>query len=106
MPNVSQDATEKDPIMAKSDEAENPNDQFRDQQNSEGRGARARYDCWKECGSLDCQGVKRPDPRRKLRASIRQLLTQLEYAFDQVDLATHVTVHEVDFLPASMGTRW
>ena len=23
--------------------------------------------------------------------------------FDQVDLATHVTVHEVDFLPASMG---
>ena len=37
-------------------------------------------------------------------ADVAAVVNAIGVRFDQVDLATHVTVHEVDFLPRS--TRW
>ena len=103
VPNVSQDATEQDPIMAKSDEA-------RESKTTNFEISRTLREEVQEPGTIVGRSAavliaKGETPRsvQEIEGIHQAVVNAIGVRFDQVDLATHVTVHEVDFLPATMG---
>ena len=103
VPNVSQDATEQDPIMAKSDEA-------RESKTTNFEISRTLREEVQEPGTIVGRSAavliaKGESPRsaQEIEGIHQAVVNAIGVRFDQVDLATHVTVHEVDFLPASIG---
>ena len=103
VPNVSQDATEKDPIMAKSDEA-------RESKTTNFEISRTLREEVQEPGTIVGRSAavliakgETPRSTQEIEGIHQAVVNAIGVRFDQVDLATHVTVHEVDFLPATMG---
>ena len=103
VPNVSQDANEQDPIMAKSDEA-------RESKTTNFEISRTLREEVQEPGTIVGRSAavliakgETPRTAQEIEGIHQAVVNAIGVRFDQVDLATHVTVHEVDFLPASMG---
>ena len=106
VPNVSQDANQKDPIMAKSDEA-------RESKTTNFEISRTLREEVQEPGTIVGRSaavliakVKRPRSAQEIEGIHQAVVNAIGVRFDQVDLDTHVTVHEVDFLPAFYGSWW
>jgi len=103
VPNVSQDANEQDPIMAQSDEA-------RESKTTNFEISRTLREEVQEPGTIVGRSAavliakgETPRSAQEIEGIHQAVVNAIGVRFDQVDLATHVTVHEVDFLPASMG---
>ncbi len=103
VPNVSQDATQQEPITAQSDEK-------RESKTTDFEISRTLKEEMQEPGAIIGRSAavliaKGESPRTD--AQIQNIhdavVNAIGARFDQVDLATHVTVHEVDFLPAFVG---
>jgi flagellar M-ring protein FliF len=103
VPNVSQDATQQEPITAQSDEK-------RESKTTDFEISRTLKEELQEPGAIIGRSAavliaKGESPRTD--AQIQNIhdavVNAIGARFDQVDLATHVTVHEVDFLPAFVG---
>ena len=103
VPNVSQDATQQEPITAQSDEK-------RESKTTDFEISRTLKEEMQEPGAISGRSAavliaKGESPRTD--AQIQNIhdavVNAIGARFDQVDLATHVTVHEVDFLPAFVG---
>ena len=103
VPNVSQDATEQEPLMAQSDET-------RDSKTTDFEISRTLREEVQEPGSIVGRSAavliakeNLHELLRKLTEYAMRLSMQIGARFDQLDLDTHVTVHEVEFLPAFVG---
>ncbi len=103
VPNVSQDAAEEDPIMSRSDEA-------RESKTTNFEISRTLREEIQEPGTIVGRSAavliaKGESPRssQEIEGIHQAVVNAIGVRFDQVDLATHVTVHEVDFLPAVVG---
>ena len=103
VPNVSQDATQQDPIMAQSDEK-------RESKTTDFEISRTLKEEMQEPGAIIGRSAavliaKGESPRTadQIQSIHDAVVNAIGARFDQVDLQTHVTVHEVDFLPAFMG---
>jgi len=103
VPNVSQDANEQDPIMAQSDEA-------RESKTTNFEISRTLREEVQEPGTIVGRSAavliakgETPRSAQEIEGIHQAVVNAIGVRFDQVDLATHVTVHEVDVLPASMG---
>jgi len=103
VPNVSQDATEEDPIMARSDEA-------RESKTTNFEISRTLREEVQEPGTIVGRSAavliskgETPRSAQDIEGIHQAVVNAIGVRFDQVDLATHVTVHEVDFLPATLG---
>ena len=102
-PNVSQDAEEEEPIMSRSDEA-------RESKTTNFEISRTLREEVQEPGTIVGRSAavliaKGESPRtaQEIDGIHQAVVNAIGVRFDQVDLATHVTVHEVDFLPAMVG---
>jgi flagellar M-ring protein FliF len=103
VPNVSQDATQQDPIMAQSDEK-------RESKTTDFEISRTLKEEMQEPGAIIGRSAavliaKGESPRTtdQIQSIHDAVVNAIGARFDQVDLQTHVTVHEVEFLPAFMG---
>ena len=103
VPNVSQDATQQDPIMAQSDEK-------RESKTTDFEISRTLKEEMQEPGAIIGRSAavliaKGESPRSadQIQSIHDAVVNAIGARFDQVDLETHVTVHEVEFLPAFMG---
>jgi flagellar M-ring protein FliF len=103
VPNVSQDATQQEPIMAKSDEQ-------RESKTTDFEISRTLKEEMQEPGAIIGRSAavliaKGESPRspEQIESIHDAVVNAIGARFDQVDLDTHVTVHEVDFLPAFAG---
>jgi flagellar M-ring protein FliF len=103
VPNVSQDATQQEPIMAKSDEQ-------RESKTTDFESSRTLKEEMQEPGAIIGRSAavliaKGESPRspEQIESIHDAVVNAIGARFDQVDLDTHVTVHEVDFLPAFAG---
>ena len=103
VPNVSQDATQQDPIMAQSDEK-------RESKTTDFEISRTLKEEMQEPGAIIGRSAavliaKGESPRTadQIQSIHDAVVNAIGARFDQVDLQTHVTVHEVDFLPAFIG---
>ena len=103
VPNVSQDATQQEPIMAQSDEK-------RESKTTDFEISRTLKEEMQEPGSIIGRSAavliaKGESPRTadQIQSIHDAVVNAIGARFDQVDLETHVTVHEVDFLPAFVG---
>ena len=103
VPNVSQDATQQEPIMAKSDEK-------RESKTTDFEISRTLKEEMQEPGAIIGRSAavliaKGESPRSadQIESIHNAVVNAIGARFDQVDLDTHVTVHEVDFLPAFAG---
>ena len=103
VPNVSQDATQQDPVMAKSDEK-------RESKTTDFEISRTLKEEMQEPGAIIGRSAavliaKGESPRtdEQIQSIHDAVVNAIGARFDQVDLETHVTVHEVEFLPAFMG---
>jgi flagellar M-ring protein FliF len=103
VPNVSQDATQQEPIMAKSDEQ-------RESKTTDFEISRTLKEEMQEPGAIIGRSAavliaKGESPRspEQIESIHDAVVNAIGARFDQVDLSTHVTVHEVDFLPAFAG---
>ena len=103
VPNVSQDATQQDPIMAQSDEK-------RESKTTDFEISRTLKEEMQEPGAIIGRSAavliaKGESPRTvdQIQSIHDAVVNAIGARFDQVDLDTHVTVHEVEFLPAFMG---
>lgn len=103
VPNVSQDATQQEPIMAKSDEQ-------RESKTTDFEISRTLKEEMQEPGAIIGRSAavliaKGESPRspEQIESIHDAVVNAIGARFDQVDLTTHVTVHEVDFLPAFAG---
>ena len=103
VPNVSQDATQQEPIMAQSDEK-------RESKTTDFEISRTLKEEMQEPGAIIGRSAavliaKGESPRTadQIQGIHDAVVNAIGARFDQVDLETHVTVHEVDFLPAFMG---
>tara|TARA_B100002019_G_scaffold48713_1_gene41302 strand:+ start:4157 stop:5716 length:1560 start_codon:yes stop_codon:yes gene_type:complete len=103
VPNVSQDATEQEPLTAQSDEK-------RESKTTDFEISRTLREEVQEPGSIVGRSAavliaKGESPRTSQEIDgIRDaVVNAIGARFDQLDLDTHVTVHEVEFLPAFVG---
>ena len=103
VPNVSQDATMQDPIMAQSDET-------RESKTTDFEISRTLKEEMQEPGAIIGRSAavliakgETPRSTEQIESIHNAVVNAIGARFDQVDLATHVTVHEVDFLPAFVG---
>ena len=103
VPNVSQDATQQEPIMAQSDEK-------RESKTTDFEISRTLKEEMQEPGAIIGRSAavliaKGESPRTadQIQGIHDAVVNAIGARFDQVDLETHVTVHEVEFLPAFMG---
>ena len=103
VPNVSQDATQQEPIMAQSDEK-------RESKTTDFEISRTLKEEMQEPGAIIGRSAavliaKGESPRspEQIESIHDAVVNAIGARFDQVDLDTHVTVHEVDFLPAFAG---
>mgnify|MGYP001272371665 FL=1 len=103
VPNVSQDATQQEPITAKSDEK-------RESKTTDFEISRTLKEEMQEPGAIIGRSAavliaKGESPRspEQIQGIHDAVVNAIGARFDQVDLATHVTVHEVEFLPAFIG---
>ena len=103
VPNVSQDATQQEPIMAQSDEK-------RESKTTDFEISRTLKEEMQEPGAIIGRSAavliaKGESPRspEQIESIHEAVVNAIGARFDQVDLDTHVTVHEVDFLPAFAG---
>ena len=103
VPNVSQDATQQDPIMATSDET-------RESKTTDFEISRTLREEMQEPGAIIGRSAavliaKGETPRspEQIDSIHNAVVNAIGARFDQVDLATHVTVHEVEFQPAFIG---
>jgi flagellar M-ring protein FliF len=103
VPNVSQDATQQESIMAKSDEQ-------RESKTTDFEISRTLKEEMQEPGAIIGRSAavliaKGESPRspEQIESIHDAVVNAIGARFDQVDLDTHVTVHEVDFLPAFAG---
>lgn len=103
VPNVSQDATQQEPIMAQSDEK-------RESKTTDFEISRTLKEEMQEPGAIIGRSAavliaKGESPRTadQIQGIHDAVVNAIGARFDSVDLETHVTVHEVEFLPAFMG---
>ena len=103
VPNVSQDATMQDPIMAQSDET-------RESKTTDFEISRTLKEEMQEPGAIIGRSAavliakgETPRTTEQIDSIHNAVVNAIGARFDQVDLATHVTVHEVEFLPAFVG---
>ena len=103
VPNVSQDATAEEPLMAQSDEK-------RESKTTDFEISRTLREEVQEPGSIVGRSAavliaKGESPRtaQEIDGIRDAVVNAIGARFDQLDLDTHVTVHEVDFLPAFVG---
>ena len=103
VPNVSQDATEQEPLMAQSDEK-------RESKTTDFEISRTLREEVQEPGSIVGRSAavliaKGESPRsaQEIDGIRDAVVNAIGARFDQSDLTTHVTVHEVEFLPAFVG---
>ncbi len=103
VPNVSQDATMQDPIMAQSEEK-------RESKTTDFEISRTLREEVQEPGSILGRSAavliaKGETPRtpQEIDGIHEAVVNAIGARFDQSDIATHVTVHEVEFLPAFVG---
>jgi flagellar M-ring protein FliF len=103
VPNVSQDATAEEPLMAQSDEK-------RESKTTDFEISRTLREEVQEPGSIVGRSAavliaKGESPRtaQEIDGIKDAVVNAIGARFDQLDLETHVTVHEVDFLPAFVG---
>ena len=103
VPNVSQDATQQEPITAQSDEK-------RESKTTDFEISRTLKEEMQEPGAIIGRSAavliaKGESPRspEQIQGIHDAVVNAIGARFDQVDLATHVTVHEVEFLPAFIG---
>jgi flagellar M-ring protein FliF len=103
VPNVSQDATEQEPLMAQSDEK-------RESKTTDFEISRTLREEVQEPGSIVGRSAavliaKGESPRttQEIDGIRDAVVNAIGARFDQSDLSTHVTVHEVEFLPAFVG---
>ena len=103
VPNVSQDAAAEDPLMAQSDEK-------RESKTTDFEISRTLREEVQEPGSIVGRSAavliaKGESPRtaQEIDGIRDAVVNAIGARFDQLDLDTHVTVHEVDFLPAFVG---
>lgn len=103
VPNVSQDATEQEPLTAQSDEK-------RESKTTDFEISRTLREEVQEPGSIVGRSAavliaKGESPRtaQEIDGIRDAVVNAIGARFDQSDLATHVTVHEVEFLPAFVG---
>jgi len=103
VPNVSQDATAEEPLMAQSDEK-------RESKTTDFEISRTLREEVQEPGSIVGRSAavliaKGDSPRtaQEIDGIKDAVVNAIGARFDQLDLETHVTVHEVDFLPAFVG---
>ena len=103
VPNVSQDATQQEPVTAQSDEK-------RESKTTDFEISRTLKEEMQEPGAiigrsaavLNAKGESPRSPEQ-IQSIHDAVVNAIGARFDQVDLDTHVTVHEVDFLPAFVG---
>jgi flagellar M-ring protein FliF len=103
IPNVNQDATESEPILAQSDEA-------RESKTTNFEISRTLREEVQEPGTIVGRSAavliakgETPRSAQEIDGIHQAVVNAIGVRFDQVDLATHVTVHEVDFMPATIG---
>lgn len=103
VPNVSQDATEQEALMAQSDEK-------RESKTTDFEISRTLREEVQEPGSIVGRSAavliaKGESPRstQEIDGIRDAVVNAIGARFDQSDLTTHVTVHEVEFLPAFVG---
>jgi flagellar M-ring protein FliF len=103
VPNVSQDATMQDPIMAQSDET-------RESKTTDFEISRTLKEEMQEPGAIIGRSAavliakgETPRTTEQIDSIHNAVVNAIGARFDQVDLTTHVTVHEVEFLPAFVG---
>ena len=103
VPNVSQDATQQDPIMAKSEEK-------RESKTTDFEISRTLREEVQEPGSILGRSAavliakgETPRSTQEIEGIHEAVVNAIGARFDQSDIATHVTVHEVEFLPAFIG---
>ena len=103
VPNVSQDATQQEPITAQSDEK-------RESKTTDFEISRTLKEEMQEPGAIIGRSAavliaKGESPRSpdQIQGIHDAVVNAIGARFDQVDLTTHITVHEVDFLPAFVG---
>ena len=103
VPNVNQDATQQEPITAQSDEK-------RESKTTDFEISRTLKEEMQEPGAIIGRSAavliaKGESPRSpdQIQGIHDAVVNAIGARFDQVDLATHITVHEVDFLPAFVG---
>jgi flagellar M-ring protein FliF len=103
VPNVSQDSTEQEALMAQSDEK-------RESKTTDFEISRTLREEVQEPGSIVGRSAavliaKGESPRsaQDIDGIRDAVVNAIGARFDQSDLTTHVTVHEVDFLPAFVG---
>ena len=103
VPNVSQDAAAEEPLMAQSDEK-------RESKTTDFEISRTLREEVQEPGSIVGRSAavliaKGESPRtaQEIDGIRDAVVNAIGARFDQLDLDTHVTVHEVDFLPAFVG---
>ena len=104
IPNVSQDASQQDPIMAQSDEQ-------RESKTTDFEISRTLNETVQEPGAIIGRSaavlIAKGEAPRSCQAEIDSIhdavVNAIGARFDQSDLATHVTVHEVEFQPSYVG---
>ncbi len=103
VPNVSQDATQQDPIMATSDEQ-------RESKTTDFEISRTLKEEMQEPGAIIGRSAavliakgETPRTAEQIDGIHSAVVNAIGARFDQVDLDTHVTVHEVEFQPAFVG---
>ena len=103
VPNVSQDATQQEPITAQSDEK-------RESKTTDFEISRTLKEEMQEPGAIIGRSAavliakgEAPRSPEQIQSIHDAVVNAIGARFDQVDLDTHVTVHEVDFLPAFVG---
>ena len=103
VPNVSQDATQQDPIMAQSDETrESKTTDFEISRNLTEKVQEPGAIIGRSAAVLIAKGetARTPDQINGIHDAV---VNAIGARFDQLDLTTHITVHEVEFQPAYVG---
>ena len=103
VPNVSQDATQQDPIMAQSDETrESKTTDFEISRNLTEKVQEPGAIIGRSAAVLIAKGdtPRTPDQINGIHDAV---VNAIGARFDQLDLTTHITVHEVEFQPAYVG---
>ena len=103
VPAVSQDATQQDPIMAQSEEK-------RESKTTDFEISRTLNETVQEPGAIIGRSAavliargEAPRSQAEISSIHDAVVNAIGARFDKSDLATHVTVHEVDFQPAYVG---